>query len=147
MHLGDHRHGQLVDGQHHAAALGEQVLIERQLGVGGHVLEVVTGAEGLAVGREHHDADRLVLGDAAECLLQRGQHLVAEGVEALGIVQRQRDHATGIALCAQRAFGKVGDVERSHGGSGFGFRAADPHENTILTQPDCPIRASTVGRS
>ena len=60
LHTGNHRHGQLVNGQHHPAAAGKQLLVISQFRVLGHFLEVVPRAKRPALRRQHHGTGVLV---------------------------------------------------------------------------------------
>ena len=97
MHARNDRHGQFMDRQHHARTLGEQLLVIRQLRVLRHFLEVVARAERAAMGGQHHHARTLVARHVVQLLLQCGEHVCAQRVEARWIVQRQGNHAARIA--------------------------------------------------
>ena len=96
MHARYDRHGQLVNGQHHAAALCKQLLVVSQLGVGRHVLEVVPRTKGLARASQHHHARSVIPRHIIQRLLQCREHFTTQGVEAGGVVQSQGDHAARI---------------------------------------------------
>lgn len=92
--LGDDRLGQGADCRHHSCAAGEEI---GEIGApailglapGGHLLEIMPGAEGLAGAVDDDHADRAVTGEAVELILQGGQHRVAERIELLGVVEGQ----------------------------------------------------------
>ena len=98
MHARDHRHRQLGDAHHQAAATPEQVLVIGELGPLAHFLQVVAGAKGLAVGRQHHGAQAFVGLQRVQGGLQSTQHFFTQRVETLRTVQRQRNHTTRVAL-------------------------------------------------
>ncbi len=100
LHLRDHRLRQALDGHHHRAALGKQVGDLRLLAQLADFLEVMAGAEALARGRQHHDADVLVLLDRIERVLQRRQHLGGQQVHLRRAVQGQGGDA--VAVLAQQ---------------------------------------------
>ena len=105
LHPRNDRHAELVDGQHHAAALRKQLLVVRQLGVRRHVLEVVARAKRLAGCRQHHHTHRLVAARLVQRLLQRREHLAAQRIEAGGVVQGQGHHAACVAGNLQQIMG------------------------------------------
>jgi hypothetical protein len=72
---------------------GKQLLVPGQLGVRCHVLEVVPGTKGLARTRQHHHARTVIAHQRIQRLLQRCQHVSAQGIEAGGVVQGEGDHA------------------------------------------------------
>src|SRR5262249_6846175 len=57
------------------------------------LLEVVSGAEGLPLGRQHHRADALVLGKAFELLGQRRQHRLGQAIARLWPVEGEDGNA------------------------------------------------------
>ena len=98
VHAGNHRHRQLRDAHHQAAAALEQILVVGQLRPLAHFLEVVARAKSLAAGRQHHGTQAVVSLQRVQGSLQGAQHFFAERVEALRTVQRQRDHTARVAL-------------------------------------------------
>ncbi|MOA05262.1 hypothetical protein D3C78_1248540 [compost metagenome] len=117
LHLGDHRHRQLLQTQHQPAAPGKQRLVAGQVAVGRHFLEVMAGAERLALRSQHQHPRASVGGHGVDGRLQGAEHGAAQGVEARRIVERQGDDAARIALYPHQGGGCVGDGGRnsSHG--------------------------------
>ena len=74
VHARDDRLRHARDRQHHAAAVVEQLALPASSGVRAQLLQVVPGAEAAALGGEHDDAHRRVVGDAVELGLQRSDH-------------------------------------------------------------------------
>ena len=68
MHAGDHRLGQVGEGQHQPAAVGEGGFIGLAPRIAAQLLEVVAGAKGGAGGGNHYDLHRRVG-------LERGQRV------------------------------------------------------------------------
>ena len=81
--------GMRVMRQHHAAALGEQLVVVLLARIGAHLLQIVTGAESRPVAGDHHHAHRFVLPDRIERGLQFGQQLLGQRVVLLRPVQRE----------------------------------------------------------
>ena len=95
----DHRLGQGADRLHHRRAAREEI---GEIGAPPvlrlaslrHLLQVVTGAEGLACPRQDHGANVLLLAQAAQFGLKRGQHGVGQSVQPVGGIEAQmRDGA------------------------------------------------------
>ena len=103
LHARDDGHRKFLDGQHHLAALREQALVVGQLRIGLHLLEVVAGAKGLALGGDDQHTRRRVGGNGIELALQFAQHRFAQHVEGLRAVQRQPVHATRVVLVQHQA--------------------------------------------
>ena len=59
----------------------------------GNFLEIMTGTEGRALGRDHDDAHLIVMLGFIEGDGQGRHHRVTEAVAALGIVERQPQYA------------------------------------------------------
>ncbi len=98
MDAGDDGLGKLCQRHHHAAAPLEEGLLEGEIGVRAHFLQVVARAEGLARAGDDEDAGGFVLGDISERRLEFGQEFLGEGVELLRAVESQRDHAAGVFM-------------------------------------------------
>jgi hypothetical protein len=84
---GDHRLRQPAQRLHHVGAAAEQLAVLR-LRPADHLAQVVAGAEGRPVGRQHDDAGLAVSRDRGECRAQPGQQLGRQGVALLGPIQR-----------------------------------------------------------
>jgi hypothetical protein len=97
LHSCNDGHWQLLNRQHHAAALGKQLLVVSQLRVLGHILEVMPCAKGPALGRQHHHTHLLVPGHGIQRRLQGREHFAAQGVETLRVAQRDAPPALVLA--------------------------------------------------
>lgn len=132
LHLVDHRHGQALDRQQHAAAFGEQAFIVGLVRRGAHLLQIVPGAKRLA-GRVDDDATRIVIGGLGiERGLPRRQHGLGQRIEGLRPVQRQLDDTAVVALDADQ-------VARAH------WKGQPPDGEAWPQAPQPPASAGAAG--
>ena len=121
VHTGDHRLRQLGELHHELAAQAEQALLELELVIAAHLLEVVPGAKGLAFAGQHHHAHAVVGGDRVHRGDQGLEHFVGQGVELMRTVQRQRGDTT-IVVAQEHGIG-IGNGNGAHQGSPRQIRA------------------------
>ncbi len=88
VHARDHGLRQLGELHHELPAQAEQALLEVERVVAAHLLEVVAGAEGLALAGDDHHAHRLVARDLVDRGDQGLEHLERERIELLQAVER-----------------------------------------------------------
>ena len=110
LHGGDHRLRQVDDLLHHGAAGRHDVAEIGAPAVAiaaarGQLLHVMAGAEGRPVGRQHDGADRLVRGNIAPRLGQRGQQRFRQAVARRRAVEDQ-DGDLAVALAQQHGCGR-----------------------------------------
>ena len=87
-----HGHRHLADQHHHLLAGVEYLHVVAVTLLRRHLLEVVPGAEHLALAAQHDGPDRLVLGGAAEVLQEAVHHGEGEAVPGGGAGQRDGRH-------------------------------------------------------
>ena len=109
MDPGDHRLGHAGEGDHHAAAFLEQGLVAALIRRLAHLLKVVTGGEGTAVGGQDQQTHAIVLGDRVERVLQRVEQAVGQGVVLLRSIEGEGADAVG-DLAKQRGIVGLGRV-------------------------------------
>lgn len=71
----DHRHRAVLEALHDPGALGEELSVGVFVAELAHLLEVMTGAEGTALGGDHHRPQRRIGIDGGEGVIQRGEHV------------------------------------------------------------------------